>query len=173
MEEIWVDINGFEGLYKISNIGNVKSLNHNRKGREKIIKGRTFKNGYRNVCLCSDGFQDNIYVHRLVADHFVKKSDNDWEMGRDVVYFIDGDSSNLHYTNLKWMTREEVVDENIRLGRHITTTTSRRYLAPKQVTEIKTLLTKKRLRNVDIANLYGISKESVSQIKTGKRRLTI
>jgi hypothetical protein len=173
MEEIWKDISGYEGLYEISNMGNVKSLNYRNKGIERIIRGRTFKNGYRNVCLCSEGIQDNIYVHRLVADHFVEKSPEDWEKERDVVYFRDGNTSNLNYTNLIWMTREEVVEENMRLGKHVTSATGRRYLEPKQVLEVKSLLTKKRLRNVDIANLYGISTESVSHIKTGKRRLTI
>jgi hypothetical protein len=173
MEEVWRYIKGYEALYEISNKGNVMSLNYRNRGGHKIIRGRTFKNGYRNVCLCDNEYQDNLYVHRLVADHFVKKTRKDKKLGRDVVYFKDGDPTNLHYTNLVWMTREEVVAENIRLGRHVITTGDRRYLKPNQVVEVKGLLSKKRLRGADIASLYGVSRETVSHIKTGKRRVAI
>lgn len=37
MEEIWRDIDGYEGLYKVSNLGNIKSLNYRRTGKEKIL----------------------------------------------------------------------------------------------------------------------------------------
>ena len=46
MEEIWKDISGYEGLYQVSNLGNVKSLNYRRNGKERILKPGTDKDGY-------------------------------------------------------------------------------------------------------------------------------
>jgi DNA-binding transcriptional regulator YiaG len=181
MEEIWKpiithedqNVIDYEGLYEISSKGRVKSLNYRNRGGIKYITGRAFKNGYRNVCLCRDGVQENLYVHRLVADHFVKKTRQDIRKRRDIVYFLDGDPTNLDKDNLVWKTREEVVEANIQSGRHISTTSNRRYLAPKQVVEVKKLIKNRKLDSSDIANLYGISTKTVSHIKTGRRRAVI
>ena len=59
MEEIWEDIKGYEGLYQVSNLGNVRSLNYNR---QKIIKQlRPYKNirGYWVVSLFKNNKQKN------------------------------------------------------------------------------------------------------------------
>jgi hypothetical protein len=175
MEEIWKDINGYEGLYKISSLGRVLSLNYKGSGTEGFIRGRKFKNGYRNVYLtdASENAEDNIYIHRLVADHFVEKSEEDIALERDVVYFKDGNRDNMVASNLGWMTRQEVVEENVKAARHLSKTPKRRYLRPKQVQEMKALLKKKELPSKDIANLYGVSIETVSHVKTGKRRVLV
>lgn len=60
MEEIWKDIVGYENIYQISNKGNVKSLNYNHTGREKILKSSVDKTGYLNICLMNNGIKKNI-----------------------------------------------------------------------------------------------------------------
>ena len=69
------DIEGYEGLYAITNDGRVYS--HSRVNlRGCLIKGRWLKhnhnvNGYKYVCLYKDGVKKNILIHKLVASHFV------------------------------------------------------------------------------------------------------
>ena len=55
MEEEWRDIAGYEGLYKVSNLGRVKSMNYMRTGREKILKARKDSYGYLQAHLYKDG----------------------------------------------------------------------------------------------------------------------
>lgn len=68
--EIWKDIVGYEGLYQVSNLGRVKSIN--RQGTKgvilKIIKG---KNGYYYVPIRKNKKQKNALVNRLVAEAFI------------------------------------------------------------------------------------------------------
>lgn len=78
MKEIWKDIVGFEGLYQISNLGMVKSVERyvDRNGRpmrvrERILKPSVANNGYLIVNLNNQGFTTK-YIHRLVAEHFIE-----------------------------------------------------------------------------------------------------
>lgn len=70
MNEIWKDINGYEGMYQISNLGNVKSLNYRKTGKEQILKPGKNKDGYLQVVLCKNGEHKKYYVHRLVLQAF-------------------------------------------------------------------------------------------------------
>lgn len=76
MEEIFKDIYGYEGLYQISNLGRVKSLNYNKTRKEKILKYRKHRYGYLMVVLFKDGKRKEILVHRLVAQSFLPNPDN-------------------------------------------------------------------------------------------------
>ena len=70
MKEIWRDIKGFEGLYQVSNLGNVKSLNYNKTGQERLLILQVGHDGYRRVSLFNKqkGIKNKRYfVHRLVA----------------------------------------------------------------------------------------------------------
>jgi hypothetical protein len=71
VDEIWIDINGYEGLYLISNYGRVKSLNYLHHGIVKILK-QGIRNGYSYVTLQKNGNIKKEYVHRLVASAFIK-----------------------------------------------------------------------------------------------------
>ena len=109
MKEIWKDIEGYEGLYQVSNLGYVRSLDkikeviNNNKKYLKTIKGKelkcSFHDGYRTVGLIKDGKVKTTYIHRLVATAFVKNPNN-----YNVVNHIDEDKSNNYYKNLEWCT---------------------------------------------------------------------
>jgi hypothetical protein len=68
--EIWKDILGYEGLYQVSNLGNVRSLNYRRSGKTKLLKQAT-DNGYKRVKLSKNGKKKKYWVHRLVAIAFI------------------------------------------------------------------------------------------------------
>lgn len=70
MEEIWKDILGYEGIYQVSSLGNVKSLNYNKTGQERLLVQEVGHHGYRRVVLFNKqkGIKHKRYfVHRLVV----------------------------------------------------------------------------------------------------------
>lgn len=95
--ENWKDIKGFEGLYQVSDLGRVKSLNYMRTGTERVLVGNKGKNGYLIVNLCKDGKQKSRLVHRLVATAFIPNSD-----GLPQVNHKDECKTSNAVTNLEW-----------------------------------------------------------------------
>lgn len=99
--EIWKDIKEYEGLYQVSNLGRVKSLNYKRMGKEKILKS-TKRNNYPFVVLCKDGSPQNYYIHRLVAQAFIPNPDN-----KPCIDHINTDRTDNRVENLRWCTQKE------------------------------------------------------------------
>lgn len=107
--EIWADIESFEGLYQISSWGRVKSLPKPHpsvrggfyKTREKILTPRKHSNGYLNVQLSKAGVKKNYYIHRLVAMAFLK---NDHPKEYTDINHINEDKTDNHVSNLEWCT---------------------------------------------------------------------
>lgn len=106
MEEIWVDIKDYEGLYQVSNWGRVKSLErYDALGRlveEKILKEIINSSGHLYVNLCKNGVEKQYYIHRLVAMHFIPNPYNKPE-----VHHRDHNPENNNVENLVWLTYEE------------------------------------------------------------------
>ena len=68
---IWRDIEGYEGVYQVSNLGQVKNLNYNHTNKERIKKLSKDKDGYLFVGLYKNKRNSNYRVHRLVAQAFI------------------------------------------------------------------------------------------------------
>lgn len=100
--EIWKDIKDYEGLYQISNLGNVKSLNYRRTGVEKILKLTRNGRGYFYVSLFGNGIINKKSVHRLVAETFIPNPNN-----KPDIDHIDTIKTNNHIENLQWVTHKE------------------------------------------------------------------
>lgn len=71
MEEIWKDVVGYEGLYQVSNLGNIKSLNWRNTGISKNLWLKPHNKGYLQVELAKNGVKRTYVVHRLVAEAFI------------------------------------------------------------------------------------------------------
>lgn len=117
MEEIWKDIENYEGLYQVSNLGRVKSL-PNVAHKNEIILKPSITNGYYSVALNKFGKQKRIYIHRLVAEAFIPNPDNLPQVGhKDENNFKTGDGCNNCVDNLEWCTQEENSNTPIRAER--------------------------------------------------------
>ena len=107
MQEIWKDIEGYEGFYQVSNKGRVKSLkrkicsNSNHKYNtlsEKLLK-LSGGGKYIQVILCKDGKTSAKLVHRLVAQAFIPNPNN-----YPVINHKDENKKNNDVRNLEWCT---------------------------------------------------------------------
>ena len=105
MNEIWRNIDGFENLYQVSNLGRVKSiekidsLGHKRK--EKILKPITIKGGYLRVVLYKNNKTHRYLIHRLVASAFISNPNNLPEINH-----INEINNDNRVDNLEWCSRE-------------------------------------------------------------------
>ena len=99
--EIWKKIEGYEGLYEVSNEGRVRSLNYRHTGETKILKPAICYGGYLKVGLWKDGNKKKFTVHRLVARAFLPNI-----LDFPEVNHIDEDKTNNRVKNLEWCTRE-------------------------------------------------------------------
>lgn len=99
--EIWKDIQGYEGLYQVSNLGNVRSLNY---GRRKEVKNIAVKrdSGYLRVCLSRNDKQKYFLVHRLVALQFVPGFKEGFVVNHKNEIKVDNRAENL-----EWCTQRE------------------------------------------------------------------
>ena len=107
-EEIWKHVVGYEGLYEVSDLGRIRSLDrsrpHSRNAnysflcRGKIRKIHNDKNGYQRVTLCKGGRQSNKQVHRIVGYAFLGLTD-DLQIDH-----VDGDPKNNRLDNLRTAT---------------------------------------------------------------------
>ena len=108
MKEIWKDMEGYEGLYQVSNLGRVRSLDrdvkyangtvHHYEGM--IIKTKLNKFGYPYLSLCKNGKRWSARVHKLVAIAFIPNPDN-----RPCVNHKDENKANNRVDNLEWCSK--------------------------------------------------------------------
>ena len=102
MEEVFLDIEGYEGLYQVSNLGNVKSLvNHKGVAREKLLKPSINSVGYLQVSLYKNKTNKSFKIHRLVAQSFLPNQHN-----FNCVNHKDECKINNVVTNLEWCTHK-------------------------------------------------------------------
>ena len=117
MDEIFIDIKDYEGLYQISNQGNVKSLpkSDGNGNRERILvpEKDTRKNTqYARVTLSKEGKTKRFLIHRLVATAFIPNLEN-----KPYINHIDNNGLNNCVNNLEWCTHTENIIHSASQGR--------------------------------------------------------
>lgn len=179
--EKWVDIKEFKGVYMVSNLGRVKSLDRyiNQGGHSRYVKGKVLSlnktngKGYKVVSLQNgtDLKPKNYYIHILVAKHFIYNKYN-----KSTVNHIDGDKNNNCVENLEWATQSEQMKHAYKLGLNSPpkgnglfgekSHTSK--LKEYEVLEIFDLANCGLFTQQYIADIYNTSRENVGQIKRKK-----
>ena len=124
MEEIWKDIEGYEGLYQVSNLGRVRSLDRmveysdgtKRLHRGRVLKAAADKDGYDRVILSTPSGHKNRLVHRLVAQAFIPNPEHLPEVNHK-----DENKRNNVVSNLEWCTDKYNVNYGTGLKRRADT----------------------------------------------------
>ena len=111
MEEIWVDIKGYGGKYRLSNKGHVMSMNYNNTGKPKELKLKVNRYGYNEVKLSKDNKTKNYLIITLVAEHFLVKPAD------DMIPIHIGDVSDDSVENITYGYRSEMLHLMYKKGR--------------------------------------------------------
>lgn len=139
--EVWKDIKGYEGLYKISNTGKIKSYhtrgNHQKVGKEHYITPSKTTTGYYKVELMKEHKRRGYKLHRLIALAFIPNP-----LNKPYINHIDGNKLNNSLSNLEWCTQKENVNHAYNAG----------------------LIPKNAISKEELHNLYMIKRKSISEI---------
>ena len=119
MHEVWKPVLGYEGVYEVSNLGRVRSVDrvtirvdgHQRRSKGRVIRPSIQNSGYACLALVDAGRRLSSTVHRLVATAFVPNPD-----GHPQVNHKDGDKLNNRADNLEWVTARENLKHASRAG---------------------------------------------------------
>jgi uncharacterized protein YlbG (UPF0298 family) len=163
--EVFKTIENTNGMYQVSDLGNVKSFHRSSNG--KILKFGTIKKrvgAYRFVNIYMNGIMVNTTIHRLVASYFVENPN-----GYNEVNHIDGNKENNKAENLEWCSRKQNAKhaaDNLlyKVGENHPSCKLSEY----DVIEIYTLYHFHGFSTVAICKLYGVNDHSISKIVNGK-----
>lgn len=101
MKELWKPIEGYEGLYEVSNFGRVKRKYLN--GKELILKPIPNWKGYNRISLSNGKGKSKIYsIHRLVGKAFIPNP-----LNKQQINHINGIKQDNYVDNLEWVTPQE------------------------------------------------------------------
>ncbi len=168
-KEEWIDIKGFEGLYQVSNLGNIKSMSREvrantcgvRKLPEKVLAKCASSCGYYIVVLCKDGKHYTRLIHRLVAEAFIPNP----RKLKEVKHKDENKLNNISI-NLEWCDR--VYNANYGTG---VERCSKQKNKPVAMIDIKTGETIRVYESARMANKEtGISYKCISSVCNGRAK---
>lgn len=167
MEEVWAPIKGFEGVYEVSTLGRIQSLDRPQRVRGNGIslqKGQILKQwkqgNYMYCDLRLPGIKHKARVHVVVLETFVGAR----QPGM-VACHNNGDSTDNRLCNLRWGTYKENAADKIVHGTH-------QYGArcPKsKLTEAQVIaILQSQKSHRELAKDFGVCKSTITHIKTGR-----
>lgn len=170
--EVWKDIKNYEGIYQVSNKGQVRSLNRKEKcnlndkffiRKGKILNQTPNTNGYLRVFLSKNNKVITRYVHRLVAQTFLKQTSD-----KNHVNHLNGIKEDNSVSNLEWCTQLENNKHGFSTGllKH-GAQSNLSVLNKKEVFEIIDL-SKEGHKIKNIAKKYGVHPCTITRILRGK-----
>lgn len=166
-KELWQWVVGYEGLYMVSNMGNVMGVPKSTQMGHLIKPQNPSRHkGYVTVCLCKENKKKYFSVHRLVATAFIPNLDRKPEVNHK-----NGNRSDNRVENLEWVTRSE---NELHAYRVLGKEPSRNWKGKPRLFARK--LTDDQVRAIrndsrpsrQIGLEYGVSKTTILSIKEGK-----
>ncbi len=171
MKEIFKDVQGYEGLYQISNLGRVKSLKRRVRigSYERTVPEKYLTHfdvlGYDIVVLHKKSKKYTAGVHRLIALHFIDNPEN-----KPQVNHKDGNKKNNSIENLEWATSQENIQHSHDTGLTHTPRGSAHYRAQfHEHTIMKIRALAKHLSQRVLANIFNCCQADISNIVNYKR----
>jgi len=173
----WRNIKGYEGLYMVSDCGEIKSLNRTVKFpkgkcayrvKEKILKHILCK-GYHKVNLYKNSKPKIFPVHRLVVIAFIPNTEN-----KPQVNHIDGDKDNNNLSNLEWCTSSENIKHAFDTGLKINATGENSIISKisnNEIEIIRSLAKEKKYTQEYIGRIFGVSRLYVCKVHNGYSRI--
>lgn len=168
LKEIWKDIEGFEGLYQVSNLGRVRSFHNWRGTKNRILKQNTDRGGYLWVRLSKNKKSYFKLIHRLVANTFIPNPEN-----KKTVNHKNGDKLDNRTKNLEWLTQSEnnfhAYENGLQspgklVKNQIGEKNLQAKLTNKQVLEIRKKWKTGKYLQKEIGNEYGVSISTINGI---------
>jgi len=165
MTEQWKDIDGYEGLYQVSDRGRAKRVAggpSTHAGR--ILKPIKHPNGYLTVTLYRGGKSKQMLVHRLVAIAFLGDPPPGCEVNHK-----NGDKTDNRTENLEWVTASENMKHAYRvLGKQAPCVNGEAHgcskLMRREVIEIRKLSDVGGHTQAELAEMFGVSKGNIGYI---------
>lgn len=169
MKEFWKPIKNYEGYYKVSNLGRIRSLDRKvtvwfgkRKYIGTFVNGEINRDGYNRVQLnvAEKGLRERFYVHRLVAEAFIPNLEN-----KPFINHKDGNKLNNSIENLEWCTSQENHQHEYETGLGARGERQWKHkLNEEQVLNIRRYYEEMILTKSEIARLFNISIQNVCDI---------
>lgn len=160
MIEIWRDIEGYEELYQVSNLGNMKRIKGIQCKEDRLLKPATHRQGYKRIRISKHDVGKNYLVHRLVALAFIPNPEN-----KKFVNHINGIKDDNKVSNLEWSTYSEnnqhAYDNNLNSNEG-----KRGYsrLNKKLVLEIRLCYNNEDVSQSELSRRYDVSLTTISRI---------
>ncbi len=167
MQELFRDIEGYEGLYQISNLGNVRSFKAVSKGGN--LKP-VYRKGYLTVTLRKNGVSKIHSIHRLIATAFIPNPDN-----LPCVNHKDGNKLNNDLSNLEWCTYSHNNKHAYKTGLKNYAFTGGENSANHKLTESEVKFIRENYKKNDaiyggraLAKRFNVSDSCISSVMLGK-----
>lgn len=167
--EIFKDIPNYEGIYKMSNNGNVKSFHKKKIGM--ILKPSKNNGGYLHVNLFKNKTGKHFDIHRLVAITWIPNPHNYPEVHHKNYNKLDN-----RVENLEWLTAKQHRANAIKNGRHFNFSiinhdgenNGRAKLKNNDISEIRQLYKNHKLTQTKLGKKFGVSQAQIGLIVNNK-----